>query len=379
VKRLQIVFYGDPNGYPPIVNCARHLAAFAWEVEIICRDARTHAEVAWPPEAILRRIPASGGHRWAEYADFVRRAFRFARPDAIVAGHDMHGLVPAAMMALRSGAPLVYQCHDFAAVGRDLPAGSRIVKALEPALARRASAVIAPDERRAAVIRSRLRLASLPLVVPNAPRLAAKIPPAKLREALGRNGMHEKIVLRQGRIGPGHGIESTLRSMPLWAGTSWAFVLIGPADPGFARRMSSLADELGVSARFAMLPPVGYDEVAGFTREADLGHALYEPVNVNHAEMGTASNKVNEYMAAGIPSIVPDSASFASLLSAGCGLPVDVTSPANIAQAVNRILGDPALAREMGAAARGAFESRLHYERGGDALRARLEALLPVL
>ena len=377
MRTLQIVFYGDPNGYPPIINAVRALSEAGWSVEIVCRGERSHADVGWPAQATLVRGPASGGPAWREYAAFVRMAWRRAKRGEIVAGHDMHGLLPAALMARKSGSPLVYQCHDFADAARKLPAGSRIVKAFEPMLARGAALVVVPDERRGAVMRGELGLREPPLVVPNAPRAAPSAAAGRLREALRSRGHGAgRVVLRQGRIGPGHGIEATIRSMPGWNDPSASFVLMGPGDADFVRRISTLAAECGVADRVVVLPPVAYDEVAAFTREADVGHALYDPVNVNHVEMGTASNKVIEYMAAGIPSIVADTPSFRELLSkARFGLAADPSSEAAIAGAVNRILGDPALAAELGTAGRRAFEEDLQYDRHAAILRERLEAL----
>jgi len=379
VRTLQVVFYGDPNGYPPIINAARALAESGWSVEIVCRAERSHGEVPWPAGVTIVRGAPSPRHRWLEYAAFVRLAVKRAKRGAIVAGHDMHGLLPAALMARKAGSPLVYHCHDFADAARALPAGSRIVKAFEPMLARRAALVVVPDERRGAVMRRELGLRETPLVVPNAPRASASPPPGRLREALARDGRAPgRIVLRRGRIGPGHGIEATIRSMPRWIDASASFVLMGPGEADFLRRISALAAECGVADRVVVLPPVAYDEVAGFTREADVGHALYDPVNVNHVEMGTASNKVIEYMAAGVPSIVADTPSFRALLAkARFGLAADPSSEAAIAGAVNRILGDPALAAQLGAAGRRAFEADYQYDRHAAILRERLEALRP--
>jgi glycosyltransferase involved in cell wall biosynthesis len=377
VRTLQIVFYGDPNGYPPIINAVRALAEAGWSVEIVCRGERSHGEVRWPAEATLVRSAAARGGAWREYAAFVRLAWKHAKPGAIIAGHDMHGLLPAALMARKAGSPLVYHCHDFADAARNLPAGSRIVKAFEPMLARRAALVVVPDERRGAVMRRELGLREPPLVVPNAPRALSIAPPGRLHEALASRGhARGRIVLRQGRIGPGHGIEATIRSMPRWTDPSASFVLMGPGEADFVRRISALAAECGVAERVVVLAPVPYDEVAGFTREADVGHALYDPVNVNHVEMGTASNKVIEYMAAGIPSIVADTPSFRELLSrARFGLAADPSSEAAIAEAVNRILDNPALAAELAAAGRRAFETDLQYDRHAAVLRERLAAL----
>jgi glycosyltransferase involved in cell wall biosynthesis len=251
------------------------------------------------------------------------------------------------------------------------------VKRLEAPLARAARLVVAPDVRRAEVMRGELRLAGEVVIVPNSPRLRDAAGPGKLREALARRSVtFDRIVLRQGRIGPGHAIEVTLRSMPHWSNPAWGFVVMGPADPHYVDRLQELACELGVSDRFVVLPSVAYDEVADYTREADVGHGLYEPINVNHVEMGTASNKVIEYMAAGIPSIVTDSPSFRDLVAlTGCGLAIDVTRPEAIAAAVDRLLGSRELARAMAEAGRRAFERDLQYDRHAAGLRDRIEAL----
>ena len=67
----------------------------------------------------------------------------------------------------------------------------------------------------------------------------------------------------------------------------------------------------------------------------------------------------------------------ALLAKARFGLAADPSSEAAIADAVNRILGDPALAADLGAAGRRAFEAELQYDHHAAALRARLEALPP--
>ena len=115
---------------------------------------------------------------------------------------------------------------------------------------------------------------------------------------------------------------------------------------------------------------------AADTADADVGHALYDPVNVNHREMGTASNKLLEYMAAGLACIVPDTPSFAALLArAAFAVPCDPASPEAIAAAVDALLAAPGMAREMGAAGERLFREELAWDRTFPALLARLEAL----
>ena len=52
----------------------------------------------------------------------------------------------------------------------------------------------------------------------------------------------------------------------------------------------------------------------------------------------------------------------------GCGIVVPADDPVAHAEAIRRLLDDPALAREMGAAGRRAFLDGLTFEREADAL-----------
>jgi glycosyltransferase involved in cell wall biosynthesis len=177
-------------------------------------------------------------------------------------------------------------------------------------------------------------------------------------------------------VGPGHGIEATIRSIPRWLSKSWGFVVVGPADPKFAGTLRALAEELGVAEQFVVLPPVSYDEVSSLTVDADLGHALYDPVNINHVEAGTSSNKLLEYMAAGVPVLLSNTASFSDLLGrVGCGVLAAPDDSQAIAAAVNRVLADPDLGRELGGAGKAAFDEELNYDLHFAQLKLRLDEL----
>ena len=170
-------------------------------------------------------------------------------------------------------------------------------------------------------------------------------------------------MFRQGRIGDGHAIEATLRSLPLWKNQNWGFVVMGPGTDSYQEHLHDLAKELGVQARFAVLPPVGYDQVEQFTAGADLGHALYQPVHVNNVHISTASNKIMEYLSAGLPLLVSDRPALRALVEKyNCGATANEASPDSIANTVNTLLGDKKRVEEMGASARHAFENVFCYD-----------------
>jgi glycosyltransferase involved in cell wall biosynthesis len=236
------------------------------------------------------------------------------------------------------------------------------LKWLESRAALRAADVIVPDRERAAVIAEQLKLPRAPIVVANAP-LSAPPPSTRLQETLATLGRSfSRIVFRQGRIGPNHALDVTLRSMPMWKDPSWGFVIMGPVDPTYGEQLYQLAVSLDVSERFVILPAVPYLEVADFTVGADVGHGLYEPNHVNNRYITTASNKIMEYIAAGLPIVLSESSGSRSLLEKyPIGVMADITSPESVAAAVNTILADPQSTQMMRAESKRAFMEEFNY------------------
>ncbi|MGH9967618.1 MAG: glycosyltransferase [Pyrinomonadaceae bacterium] len=365
-RTIQAIFYGNPDQYPPIINSARLLAESGFELDIFCRWDAQQWDVSYPPEVRIHRVKTDTGGPWFEYLSFVVKVLRRAKLDAVLfIGHDMHGLFPARIISTFYRRPIIYHCHDFAENDRQISLGSQAVRTFERRFARTSDVVIVPDADRALVVDKELRLKRPPLVCANAPLIRYGASGEALHRALAKNGHRfEAIVLRQGRVGPGHAIESTLRSVPLWGNSNWGFVLMGISDSDYLTRLNAQARALGVDRQFAVLPPVGYDKVALYTPGADIGHALYEPIHINNEFIATASNKIMEYMEAGIPLLVSDTPALKRLVKKhGCGVTADERSPESIAAAINILLGQPERARMMGSAGRKSFEEEFCFER----------------
>lgn len=364
--RIQMLFYGNPDGYPPIINSTRLLVQAGYCVDIFCADMfRRTGPAVYGPHVHISRLPVRLRSTWHNYLQFVLRVFTYAhRSTTLFIGHDMHGLLPAALLSLRYQRPLLYHCHDFVERRRALPVGGTIVRTLEERLVHRASQVIVPDGERAGVVVQELRLKHPPLVVANAPIRRFTGDGTALRQALAAQGKHfRRILFRQGSIGPHHAIEATLRSIPFWQSDAWGFVLMGYGSPDYIEHLYALAAELKVTRQFAVLPRVGYDELEYFTPGADAGHGLYDPAHINNMHITTASNKIMEYMAAGLPLLVSDRPGLRRLVETHhCGVVADESDPASIALAVNTLLNDPQQAKQMGAAALHAFETQFCYE-----------------
>jgi glycosyltransferase involved in cell wall biosynthesis len=359
---IQQVFYADPDRYPPIINGTRLLAMAGYATEIFCRFTEVEIPVELPEGVSIVRIDSRAESSWREYLGFIREVIhRGSKRANLFVGHDMHGFLAAWLLSRLYRRPLVYHCHDLA---ENVKGPGRFVKLFEQIFARTADLVIVPDLERGKVVAKALALKRLPLIVANAPLRVSRASSEDLPQALAVQGrQYERILLRQGSIGPGHALESTIRSIPLWADRGWGFVLVGMGTSEYLDELGHLASELAVGEQLAILPPVSYDEVLRLTPGADAGHALYEPIHINHLHATTASNKMMEYMAAGLPLLVSDKPDLCAFVEAhGCGVTADESSPESIAAAVNALLGDPDLARRLGAAGARAFEQEFNYE-----------------
>ena len=370
-RPLLLVFYNNPDGYPPIINGLRLLAGAGFEVEVFCRDDGHDWGVAYPAGVRLHRLRGATGNSMRDFGDFLMRVLRGADKRAgVVMGHDAHGFLVARLLSWVRRRPLIYHCHDYADASdaqNITTRGVKLARDFEQRFARTAQVVIVPDADRAQVMKRELRLMEEPLIVANAP-LAASATTERddaLPQALAAQGKQfERVVFRQGRIGDGHAIEATLRSLPEWSNPRWGFAVMGPGDEAYRARLLEIARELGVEDRFAILPPVGYDKVSQFTRGADVGHALYQPLHVNNVHISTASNKIMEYLSVGLPLLVSDTPALRALVeNYSCGACADESAPAAIARAVNALLGDAPSAAQMGQSARRAFEEVFCYDR----------------
>ncbi len=377
---LQLIFYNNPDGHPPIINGLRLLARAGFEIEVFCRDDGNDWGVAYPDAVRLHRLRGPSGNSLRDFGDFLLRVLRGAdKRGALVMGHDSHGFLVARLLAWARRRPLIYHCHDYADASdakHIKTRGVKLARDFEQRFARTAQVVIVPDADRALIMKRELRLTREPLIVANAPlkenapsaplqENAPNTPDDALQQALAAQGKRfERIVFRQGRLGEGHAIEGTLRSLPAWNNAGWGFAVMGPGDEAYREQLLALARELGVEERFAILPPVGYDRVSHFTRGADVGHTMYAPIHTTNMHHSTASNKIMECLSAGLPILVSDGPALRALVERhGCGLSVDQSSPEAIAAAVNSLLGDPQRAADMGRAARRAFDEVFCYDR----------------
>jgi glycosyltransferase involved in cell wall biosynthesis len=122
-----------------------------------------------------------------------------------------------------------------------------------------------------------------------------------------------------------------------------------------------LAEKLGVAGNIDLRDPVPFGDMFPLMRSCDVG------VNAYQRTWGQRCmpNRVFEYMAVGLPVVVPVYAEEMVRLVSHyrCGVLCDTSDPKQLAQALLRLWQDKESARRMGLNGREAFERELNWER----------------
>jgi hypothetical protein len=123
-------------------------------------------------------------------------------------------------------------------------------------------------------------------------------------------------LIYQGSLSKGHGFEQII---PLLnndiTGRALKLTLIGRIAPSYKEELEAIAIQHGTFERLSIEPPVNYMALASVTREHHIGIAIHTPFNLIYQTGGTASNKIYEYVAAGLPVLLFDSEHYRHHLS----------------------------------------------------------------
>jgi hypothetical protein len=373
-----LLMWADLERYPPTLNAASCLAEAGRKITLVTRASDDAVRCNRNMQGVeIQKVEYNSSSKLTRMIGLVRfliwsiRTTRRIKPCAVVA-YDNFALIAGRLAkVVHPDVRLVYHSHDVQPSGAPLSLGG-IAWRLERRLVRSAAIVVLPDAYRASAYARAMQLKQPVMVVPNAPRLRTSSASPGALQSLLPEVAGKTIVIRHGSIGPGHALESTVRSMRAWPPDT-CLVLVGKAQPIYRAALQRLALETGAEGRLFMLPLVTYPEVLDLVADADVGLALYDgPLQRSDwAFAGTASNKALEYLAAGIPFLVDDHPASAVFVREGVALSADPRNEHEIASSITKLCAG-AVREKMRWKAIELHRSRLHFEQGFAKLAAAL-------
>ena len=315
------------DGYlAPYTRAFDRLVYFSYLPESLAAFTRD----AWLAERVTVRAPRRPVPRawravampWAHAADF--------RDTAVLRVFQLTGALPAVLARARFGVPYV-TTYGFWYAELSRSRGRALAKGvLERVALRRAAAVIATTPAlaaRAATMAKRVEL------IPNGVDVARFAPLPRPRNVVPR-------ILSVGRLSPEKNLTTAIRAVArLGRRARLVFVGAGPMVAPLRAEAQAAGVEL---------------DMPGVVRQEALP-ALYASADAFVLPSFTEGHPkaLLEAMSSGVPAVVSDCAGNRALVEEGrTGLVFEATRPDLLASALERALGDEALAARLGAAAR---------------------------
>lgn len=377
---------------PRVLKEARSLAGAGYAVTVIAwdREGNFPAEDQTEGFAVQRvqevrssygaglaqalRLPRFWLHAW-------RRLSRL-RPE-VVHCHDFDTLPPGWLWAKLHRRPVIYDAHEYyTELQRPRLRGLAgkillpLIAAAEQLLSRSATAVVTVDERIARRYRNRrvVIIGHYPPLGFAAGASPSDSPSPSLslrgRGAGGGGGGGGGGVVYAGRFSTDRGMVAMAEALQRLAaqGLRPRLRLLGTwtsqvEERAFWQAMAGLEDQVEMAGW------VPFEQVAAQLAAADVALAVLQPIERYTVALPV---KLFEYMACGLPVVISDfPANRAVVAGSECGLLVDPTDAGAIADAIARLLSDPAEARRLGDNGRRAFETQYNWQ----ALERKLVAL----
>lgn len=177
-------------------------------------------------------------------------------------------------------------------------------------------------------------------------------------------------LLFQGQVGPGHGIEEIIHLMPLKIqGIPLKLVLKGVFREGYDQWLQVQIEEKNLTTSIELHGFTPYEDVPRLGAHCHIGLAVFTKVDVMNQSLGTASNKIYEYAALGLPILYYDSPHFQKHLSQYKWAMATDLSPQSLINALEKILGHYSLLSEV---AHQDFLEKLNFEHNFSFIQAYL-------
>ena len=372
--QLLITIYANPDYYPPTVYAVRILSRY-FAVHILCRNMDKPTQ-DWPRDVTIERIgeyasprdkeAASAAAKLLEYSQFVARTRTLIRQmqPALVYSYDAHAFVASIVGRTGSGStPLIFHLHELPETRS--PSWSSLEGWVVRAALRgtkSAAAVICPEKYRARQWQTDAGDSREASIVPNCPDKSYFAAPKDWNDKITQR-FNGREVVYVGYASADNGHLEGLRALPMTQ-RGIRMRVIGGYRPDFGVSFNALAREVGIADRVTLDGWLQQDELLSRASAAGAGLSLHKPVSKGLEYLGSASNKLFEYAAMGLPVIVPDRASYRDFLGDAQWVTyADIEKPESTARAIDSIFADRERYVAMSHAARRAFEEKYNYER----------------
>jgi len=314
----------------------------------------------WMIDLIMKHLPKS---KWFEplvFIEFILRSTFLglcARPDLVIAV-DVDTLLQGYIISRICRARLIYYSIELYSERPGFHPKWFWVW-FERRLINKAHLVVACEPNRARVMQEKYGADPLPMTVLNVPPYHPPQRTTVIQDYLRTRGVEgKKVAYYMGEIKAARCIDQFIEAAR-FLDENIVLFLIGPVEPHYD--VHGKIKACGVEHKVFVHPPVHPSEVMAFAYSADLGLQTQLNDGLNH--LYCAPIKLFQYLMAGLPVLASNFPGMIEVVQENeAGLCVDPENVAEIAAAMNKILGDGALWRKMSANALRVAKEKYSYE-----------------
>lgn len=167
-------------------------------------------------------------------------------------------------------------------------------------------------------------------------------------------------IVFQGQVSDFHGLEEIIELLnERILGHELRLIIKGPCQLPYREKLERLAEQFDVTDKVEFIGVTAYAEVPKVSAVCHIGIGIHGKTDVMNTTLGTASNKLYEYAAVGLPVLYYDSPHFRKHLSHfSWAFPVKLES-SSIAGQIKEMISQY---EELSKAARNDFLNNLNYE-----------------
>ena len=323
MTKVVVAIYTDPDYYPPTLNAILNLAGRFGEVVVVTRN---NAQTDYPFPSNVRLVKSGKyiavaeaeikgvGYKLISFLKFVRKLYLSiirGKTDLLIL-YDPFPLLAFALVRKFIPARILswYHNHDMPelSLNRKYSLGW-YAAAKEHETMKYIGYFSLPSSDRLRFYPNWQRPLDY-FFIPNYPSLKVY----RLRPL--RKGLKDNLkLIFQGAIGEGHALEELISLLGgEFNGFSLQLVLKGPVREPYKEKLNRLAAEKGVSEKLTWIGIGPYAGVPVITSSCHIGIAIHKGTDNVSRTLGTASNKIYEYAACGLPVILYDDAQFRDCL-----------------------------------------------------------------
>ena len=366
MKRVVVGIYIDVDFFPPSINAILNFAEVFEEVIVVSRN-NSKIDFPFPKNVRVIKVGPYCTVREMEQQSVWQKAFYFSKftrtllKYAKKGGADMLVLYDSlALFAyyltrkLSHSKKVWYHNHDMAdskLLGKFSIGG--LASKYESRALKHIHIFSLPSKERL-IYFPNLLPAVATFVIPNYPSLKIYNKPTKNNDS---NFIH---LIYQGFIGAGHSLEASIKLLRTTInGCQLYLVLKGSVSEEYKSSLNALAEREGVSDHITWLPVGPYSALPAITAKADIGIGINYNTDPVSRVQGSASNKIYEYAASGLPVILYDSDQFRRYLDKYEWAFFSDGSKDSLGKIITAIIPKLETYRKM---ARNDFEKELNFE-----------------